>query len=640
MQMNRAQFLAGSVVFLAMSLQVCAEKMPRAGNDWTIPDLQMSFVWIEAMGCWVGKHEVMNREYRWFAPDHSSRDYKGHNLDGDDQPVVYVRFAQAQKYARWLTQKENEAGRLPAGWAYRLPDGDEWTTLAQCGDQRIYPWGNDWPPTQGNYLDRTANQSFPDWTPIEGYNDGYVLTCPVQHSGKNEWGLYGVGGNVMELTSEFKHDAWAARGGSWFCKRRFELRCLARDGSPEESRADLTGFRLLLALKVAEPRPSPETTTDPDIPETTRKELNNEVIVRGGGLFAEAFGDVFEQSDMQAAWRALNRQVLEHYRHGEYEQGVAVAGRVLALAERSFGMEHPSTLTSVNNLAALLQGKGDYAGAEPLFRRALDASERMLGAEHSDTIISVNNLAALLMEGKGDYAGAEPLFRRALTARERILGANHPDTLESVNNLAGLLSSKGDYAGAEPLYRRVFTVRERVLGADHPDTLDTLESLSNLAEMLKAKGNTADTQSSQPDSSDAKWDELMQEAVKLYERGDHVGSESLVRQALAVSERVLGPEHPDTLTSVNNLAVLLASKGDYTAAEPLHRRVLTARERVLGPEHPDTLQSMNNLAVTLFEQGKFADAEPLLRRAVAVSERGIVKSCVSKPEERILLSLS
>ncbi len=37
---------------------------------------------------------------------------------------------------------------------------------------------------------------------------------------------------------------------------------------------------------------------------------------------------------------------------------------------------------------------------------------------------------------------------------------------------------------------------------------------------------------------------------------------------------MLGPKHPDTLTSVNNLAGLLQNKGDYDGAEPLYRRAL------------------------------------------------------------------
>jgi Tetratricopeptide repeat len=53
-----------------------------------------------------------------------------------------------------------------------------------------------------------------------------------------------------------------------------------------------------------------------------------------------------------------------------------------------------------------------------------------------------------------------------------------------------------------------------------------------------------------------------------------------------------GPEHPDTLSSVNNLAGLYESTGRYAEAEPLYKRALEARERVLGPEHPDTLSKI------------------------------------------------
>ncbi len=56
------------------------------------------------------------------------------------------------------------------------------------------------------------------------------------------------------------------------------------------------------------------------------------------------------------------------------------------------------------------------------------------------------------------------------------------------------------------------------------------------------------------------------------------------------------PEHPDTATSLNNLALLYDSQGKYEQAEPLYQRALHIREQVLGPEHPDTAQSLNNLA--------------------------------------------
>jgi tetratricopeptide (TPR) repeat protein len=106
-------------------------------------------------------------------------------------------------------------------------------------------------------------------------------------------------------------------------------------------------------------------------------------------------------------------------------------------------------------------------------------------------------------------------------------------------------------------------------------------------------------------------------AELLYSMGDYAGAEPLYRRALGARERVLGPDHPDTMESVNNLAVLLSRRGDHAGAEPLYRRALEASERVLGPEHPDTLGSVNNLAGLLEETGDCAGAEPLYRRAVA-----------------------
>ena len=71
---------------------------------------------------------------------------------------------------------------------------------------------------------------------------------------------------------------------------------------------------------------------------------------------------------------------------------------------------------------------------------------------------------------------------------------------------------------------------------------------------------------------------------------------------LAVQRRILGEDHPDTLISMNNLALTLRSQGDLGAARELHEQVLAGRRRVLGEDHPATLASMANLAATLHEQ--------------------------------------
>ncbi|KAJ9656262.1 hypothetical protein H2201_008594 [Coniosporium apollinis] len=71
------------------------------------------------------------------------------------------------------------------------------------------------------------------------------------------------------------------------------------------------------------------------------------------------------------------------------------------------------------------------------------------------------------------------------------------------------------------------------------------------------------------------------------------------RQTLAAREKVLGKEHPDTLMSMNNLAVVLGSQGKYGEAEAMHKQALTGYEKVLVKEHPSTLTSMSNLADVL-----------------------------------------
>ena len=90
----------------------------------------------------------------------------------------------------------------------------------------------------------------------------------------------------------------------------------------------------------------------------------------------------------------------------------------------------------------------------------------------------------------------------------------------------------------------------------------------------------------------------------------------MYERALEARERVLGPEHPSTLGSVNNLATLLYRKGDYAGAQPLVERALEARERVLGPEHPSTLASVHNLAALLESKGDYAGAQPWYERAL------------------------
>ena len=87
-------------------------------------------------------------------------------------------------------------------------------------------------------------------------------------------------------------------------------------------------------------------------------------------------------------------------------------------------------------------------------------------------------------------------------------------------------------------------------------------------------------------------------------RAVYAQARPLLERALAIREKALGPEHPDTATSLTSLALLLYAQGDLAGARPLLERALTIHEKALGPEHPETAKSLNNLGTLLQGTGR------------------------------------
>jgi CHAT domain-containing protein len=105
--------------------------------------------------------------------------------------------------------------------------------------------------------------------------------------------------------------------------------------------------------------------------------------------------------------------------------------------------------------------------------------------------------------------------------------------------------------------------------------------------------------------------------ASLYQDQKRYGeAEPLFREALQTRRETLGARHPDTLTSLSNLAPLYSAQGRYDEAEPLSREALQTRRETLGARHPDTLMSLNNLAVIYDGQGRYGEAEPLYQEVL------------------------
>ena len=218
---------------------------PQEGQDYASPDLGYSFRWFRDVSCWVGVFEVTNAQYRQFRPDHDSGEFRGHSLNGDSQPVVSLSYDDAVAFTDWLTQRERAAGRVSPELGFRLPTKKEWRVIERCDTATVPIFANPWgkapaPPKDWNY---NGTEGFADRPQQSNHNDGFPVSCPVEKSGRNRWGLHGVGGNVAEWVDDRSSRIRVFCGGSWSDPAQ---RCgyTAQQQPPHGGRA--IGFRMVL----------------------------------------------------------------------------------------------------------------------------------------------------------------------------------------------------------------------------------------------------------------------------------------------------------------------------------------------------------------------------------------------------------
>jgi hypothetical protein len=131
-----------------------------------------------------------------------------------------------------------------------------------------------------------------------------------------------------------------------------------------------------------------------------------------------------------------------------------------------------------------------------------------------------------------------------------------------------------------------------------------------------------------------------------YERGEYSGARQLQERVLAALVRLLGKEHPDTLTAMLSLAQTLYRQGDLAGARKLQEQVLAASARLFGKEDPDTQMAMNNLAGTLkaqgvkFNKGTKCDIESRATRMLAGGStlQSPVSECAGSIPHRLVCS--
>jgi tetratricopeptide (TPR) repeat protein len=93
------------------------------------------------------------------------------------------------------------------------------------------------------------------------------------------------------------------------------------------------------------------------------------------------------------------------------------------------------------------------------------------------------------------------------------------------------------------------------------------------------------------------------------------------KKALAIREKVLGADHPDTATTYNNIAGVYYSLGDYEQALERLEKALAIQEKVLGADHPDTAATYNNIGLVYDSLGDYEQAQEWYEKALAIQKK-------------------
>jgi len=257
-----------------------------------------------------------------------------------------------------------------------------------------------------------------------------------------------------------------------------------------------------------------------------------------------------------------------------------------------------------------------------LLREILDHTAARVGDELHDQPEVEGTLRMVLgttYRELGEYAAADSQLTTAQAIRRGAQGPDDPLALETTIELASLDYYQGHMARADSLFawageRLAATVGpedRRTLAADAGRVL-VLLYMGQLDEAVTLGENVVPLlRLHEGDASDVTQSAMYHLAQTYTDHLRHADAESLFLELIAIQDRELAPDHPNTMRTKSALGwnYRLASRHDE--AEELTAGALADMRRVLGSDHPETLIAVNNLAIIYKDQQRYDEAEPL-----------------------------
>lgn len=270
---------------------------------------------------------------------------------------------------------------------------------------------------------------------------------------------------------------------------------------------------------------------------------------------------------------------------------------------------------------------GNFNMAITLYQKGLELLQPTFWFNKaSEKYLETLDALVLTQERNGLYREAMKNARQVVKARKRLLGDHHVATWRALAKQALAHHGLGEYRDAaainqgllEKLYAPDTEVQDVPFMTDlmnnQADVLFHEGKYSEAAilrrEVLRSRENTLGSE--HPETL-----ETMESLALVLQKQDH-WKEAHQYASLAYEGRKksLGEIQPDTLSSLSVLGDISYHQGNYAAAAETQAKVLDSRILILGHQHPDTTTTFNNLARAQLAMGDYKEAEENLRTAL------------------------
>jgi tetratricopeptide (TPR) repeat protein len=278
----------------------------------------------------------------------------------------------------------------------------------------------------------------------------------------------------------------------------------------------------------------------------------------------------------------------------------------------------------VLQLAVIDNNLGRFVKADTALRRVIGEVEALQSTNANKSLrASLYYQLGATLRAENAFASAETFLQHSLTLRRELALPDDPELAVTLNELGAVRRYQGRYDEASRLFEETVRIMK-----GRGDTETLASALARLSDIYAVAGDIYGA------------DSLARQALAIRERllgPDHpsvasgylrlanvlsgIDADSAMQaaeHAFDIDLRRLGPAHPSTLSAESELSLLEWRKGDVAKGERLQREVLAGRSKLYGENHIDVGGSLANLAFMMRKRGDLANAEAYTARAAQI----------------------